>query len=51
MREQQVTSLSFIAAGLQPHANYKITVKGFVTNITEPSPPATIDANTSVPQG
>ena len=51
IREQQVTSLSFTAAGLQPHANYKITVKGFVTNITEPSPPATIDANTSVPQG
>ena len=29
MREQQVTGLSFTAAGLQPRANYKITVKGF----------------------
>ena len=51
MSEQQVTGLSFTAVGLQPRANYKITVKGFVTNITEPSPSATIDASTSVPQG
>ena len=51
IREQQVTGLSFTAVGLQPRANYNFTVKGFVTNITEPNPSATIDAYTSVPQG
>ena len=51
MREENIYDLSFTAIGLQPRASYNFTVVGFVNNITEPSPPATVVANTSVPQG
>ena len=51
MREENVSDLSFTAIGLLPRACYDFTVVGFVNNITEPSLPATVVANTSVPQG
>ena len=49
--QYDVTGLSFTAVGLQPRTSYKFTVKGLVSNITEPSPPTTIVVNTSKPQG
>ena len=53
IKKEQVTNLSFTAVGLQPRTDYNFTVKGLhlMSNISEPSPPATIVASTSVPQG
>ena len=51
MKEEQVSGLMFTAVGLQPRTTYNFKVEGFVSNITEPSPPTTIVATTSVPQG
>ena len=44
-------TIKFTAVGLQPRTNYTFMVRGLTSNVTEPSPPATIVASTSVPQG